>query len=136
MFEQRVLPRNAGSATGDEPNTSPPPPTRHLHPTSSHHRHVQIDPASCLYRTFAPIEHQTAPEEYRRPHTALSTPTMAASHRISSYTNRSSSPGRPDSRDENKNIWSSMLDGVSSGKRLPEKSLLVLGTVHAQSLCS
>ncbi|KAL1622685.1 hypothetical protein SLS56_008610 [Neofusicoccum ribis] len=52
---------------------------------------------------------------------------MAASHRISSYTNRSSSPSRPESRDENKNIWSSMLDGVSSGKRLPEKSLLVLG---------
>ncbi|EKG15126.1 Dynein 1 light intermediate chain [Macrophomina phaseolina MS6] len=52
---------------------------------------------------------------------------MAASHRISSYSNRSSSPGRPRSQDENKNIWSSMLDGVSSGKRLPEKSLLVLG---------
>ncbi|KAF2085522.1 hypothetical protein K490DRAFT_3258, partial [Saccharata proteae CBS 121410] len=35
---------------------------------------------------------------------------------------------RPRSQDgPKKDIWSSMLDGVSSGKRLPEKSLLVLG---------
>lgn len=25
------------------------------------------------------------------------------------------------------NMWSSMLDGVASGKRLPEKNILVLG---------
>ncbi|KAK7551484.1 dynein light intermediate chain-domain-containing protein [Phyllosticta citricarpa] len=57
---------------------------------------------------------------------------MSASHRISTYSHRSTgssnSPTRPRSSDETKkNIWSSMLDGVSSGKRLPEKSLLVLG---------
>ncbi|KAG5291882.1 dynein light intermediate chain [Histoplasma ohiense] len=35
---------------------------------------------------------------------------------------------RPSSKDGAKNnIWSSMLDGVASGKRLPEKNLLVLG---------
>ena len=26
-----------------------------------------------------------------------------------------------------KNLWSSMLDSVSSGKKLPEKNLIVLG---------
>ena len=36
---------------------------------------------------------------------------------------------RPASKDgAAKNIWSSMLDGVASGKRLPEKSLLILGS--------
>jgi dynein light intermediate chain 1, cytosolic len=36
---------------------------------------------------------------------------------------------RPTSKDGNKkNIWSSMLDSVASGKRLPEKNMLVLGT--------
>jgi dynein light intermediate chain 1 len=35
---------------------------------------------------------------------------------------------RPTSKDgAKKNIWSSMLDGVASGKRLPEKNLLILG---------
>ncbi|KAK2735736.1 hypothetical protein FQN55_002019 [Onygenales sp. PD_40] len=38
------------------------------------------------------------------------------------------SGSRPSSKDgAKKNIWSSMLDGVASGKRLPEKNLLVLG---------
>ncbi|KAF2139092.1 uncharacterized protein K452DRAFT_311035 [Aplosporella prunicola CBS 121167] len=57
--------------------------------------------------------------------------TSPTSHRFSGYTHRSTgsdSAGRPHSSDgKQKNIWSSMLDGVSSGKRLPEKSLLVLG---------
>lgn len=36
--------------------------------------------------------------------------------------------GRPRSRDDsNEEIWKPMLDNISSGKRLPEKSLLVLG---------
>jgi dynein light intermediate chain 1 len=36
---------------------------------------------------------------------------------------------RPGSRDHDKDeIWKPMLDNISSGKRLPEKSLLVLGT--------
>lgn len=35
---------------------------------------------------------------------------------------------RPSSKDEDKEeIWKPMLDSISSGKRLPEKSLLVLG---------
>jgi hypothetical protein len=29
-----------------------------------------------------------------------------------------------------KGIWSSMLDGVASGKRLPEKNILVLGELY------
>lgn len=29
-----------------------------------------------------------------------------------------------------KDSWSSMLDGVASGKRLPEKNILVLGKVE------
>lgn len=37
---------------------------------------------------------------------------------------------RPTSKDgSKKNIWSSLLDGVANGKRLPEKNLLVLGTL-------
>ncbi|KAL8938635.1 MAG: hypothetical protein Q9216_003782 [Gyalolechia sp. 2 TL-2023] len=36
--------------------------------------------------------------------------------------------GRPQSKSEpDKNIWSSLLDNVASGKKLPEKNLLVLG---------
>lgn len=36
---------------------------------------------------------------------------------------------RPSSKDgPKKNIWSSMLDSVANGKRLPEKNLLVLGS--------
>jgi dynein light intermediate chain 1 len=35
---------------------------------------------------------------------------------------------RPSSRDhEREEIWKPMLDKISSGKRLPEKSILVLG---------
>jgi len=35
---------------------------------------------------------------------------------------------QPKSKDgAKKNIWSSMLDGVASGKRLPEKNMVVLG---------
>ncbi|KAJ9220250.1 hypothetical protein DTO027B5_1236 [Paecilomyces variotii] len=38
------------------------------------------------------------------------------------------SGSRPTSKDgAKKNIWSSMLDSVASGKRLPEKNLLILG---------
>jgi hypothetical protein len=40
---------------------------------------------------------------------------------------------RPGSRDGDKEeIWKPMLDNISSGKRLPEKSLLVLGEVNNQ----
>ncbi|KAJ5735622.1 uncharacterized protein N7483_000747 [Penicillium malachiteum] len=38
------------------------------------------------------------------------------------------SNSRPTSKDgSKKNIWSSLLDGVANGKRLPEKNLLILG---------
>ncbi|CAI7589744.1 unnamed protein product [Penicillium pancosmium] len=49
----------------------------------------------------------------------------------SSPTRGSKAPGansRPTSKDgSKKNIWSSLLDGVANGKRLPEKNLLILG---------
>ena len=36
---------------------------------------------------------------------------------------------RPTSKDgRKKNLWSSMLDGVATGRRLPEKNMLVLGS--------
>ncbi|MCJ1423266.1 hypothetical protein MMC29_001148 [Sticta canariensis] len=39
-----------------------------------------------------------------------------------------SNSGRPQSNGETeKDLWSSMLDGVASGKKLPEKNILVLG---------
>lgn len=44
---------------------------------------------------------------------------------------RSSNVGNHDrtreSREPERNMWSSMLDSVSSGKKLPEKNLIVLG---------
>ena len=50
----------------------------------------------------------------------------------SSPTRGSKAPGansRPTSKDgSKKNIWSSLLDGVANGKRLPEKNLLILGS--------
>ena len=46
-------------------------------------------------------------------------------------TPRSSNVGRNDrlqsNGDSEKNMWSSMLDSVASGKKLPEKNLIVLG---------
>ncbi|ODM20741.1 hypothetical protein SI65_03794 [Aspergillus cristatus] len=45
---------------------------------------------------------------------------------MSTFGTRSNS--RPSSKDgPKKNIWSSMLDNVANGKRLPEKNLLILG---------
>jgi len=35
--------------------------------------------------------------------------------------------------DVKENIWSSLLDSVASGKRLPEKTVLVLGTYFFSS---
>lgn len=52
-------------------------------------------------------------------------------NRESLHTNASvSSHDRPKSGDaakKDKDMWSSMLDSVASGKRLPEKNVLVLG---------
>lgn len=49
-----------------------------------------------------------------------------SANRFSTYTTASggseSKNGEP-----KKDMWSSMLDSVASGKRLPEKSILVLG---------
>ncbi len=49
-----------------------------------------------------------------------------AGKRQSTHTNGS---GDSDGRngDQKKNLWTSMLESVASGKRLPEKNLLVLG---------
>lgn len=58
-------------------------------------------------------------------------PSMAVSgDRLSTYTSTSTGLDheRPKSGDSSRrNMWSSMLDGVASGKRLPEKNILVLG---------
>ena len=55
----------------------------------------------------------------------------ASSRRISNFAPRySGAHERPRSSDQPKEqIWTPMLEGVSSGKRLPEKSLLVLGRI-------
>ena len=43
-------------------------------------------------------------------------------------TSAASNSDRPRSNGEaEKDMWSSMLDGVASGKKLPEKNILVLG---------
>ncbi|KAL1998771.1 hypothetical protein VTN02DRAFT_5595 [Thermoascus thermophilus] len=47
---------------------------------------------------------------------------------LSQHSGHNRSSSRPSSKDgAKKNIWSSMLDSVASGKRLPEKNLLILG---------
>lgn len=53
----------------------------------------------------------------------------STTNRASTYTQVSSSSDhdRPKSSDAKKDMWSSMLDGVASGKKLPEKNILVLG---------
>ena len=39
--------------------------------------------------------------------------------------------GRPQSSDDPKgNMWSGLLDSVASGKRLPEKNVIVLGSLN------
>lgn len=43
--------------------------------------------------------------------------------RFSTYTSTSVGPDD----EKKKDMWSSMLDNVASGKRLPEKNMLVLG---------
>ncbi|KAI2637844.1 putative motor protein [Hypomontagnella submonticulosa] len=52
----------------------------------------------------------------------------ANSNRFSTYTTTSVGTGSEGKKDDQKkDMWSSMLDSVASGKRLPEKNLLVLG---------
>ncbi|RFU32410.1 hypothetical protein B7463_g3923, partial [Scytalidium lignicola] len=54
---------------------------------------------------------------------------LSSNNRASTYTqvSTSSDHDRPKSAESKKDMWSSMLDGVANGKRLPEKSILVLG---------
>jgi len=49
-------------------------------------------------------------------------------NRFSTYTSAS---GGSDGKngEQKKDMWSSMLDSVASGKRLPEKNILVMGTL-------
>lgn len=52
----------------------------------------------------------------------------ANSNRFSTYTSTSVGTGSEGKKDDQKkDMWSSMLDSVASGKRLPEKNILVLG---------
>jgi hypothetical protein len=59
---------------------------------------------------------------------------MAGARRTSNFPTRTQAGhDRPGSHDaEKEEIWKPMLDNISSGKRLPEKSLLVLGEVVCQ----
>ena len=64
-----------------------------------------------------------------------------SNNRTSTYTqvSASSDHDRPKSSDTKKDLWSSMLDNVASGKKLPEKNILVLGTFlqeHLRSLAN
>jgi len=55
---------------------------------------------------------------------------MASARRTSGFPTRAPGNDRPSSRDTDKEeLWKPMLDKFSSGKRLPEKSLLVLGAL-------
>ncbi|EQB55088.1 dynein light intermediate chain [Colletotrichum gloeosporioides Cg-14] len=49
----------------------------------------------------------------------------ASANRVLTYT--SASAGSDGRNGEKKDLWSSMLDNVASGKRLPEKNMIVLG---------
>lgn len=49
----------------------------------------------------------------------------ASANRVSTYT--SASVGSEGRNGEKKDLWSSLLDSVASGKRLPEKNIIVLG---------
>jgi dynein light intermediate chain 1, cytosolic len=49
---------------------------------------------------------------------------IANANRFSTYTSASDNS----KNGEQKDMWSSMLDNVASGKRLPEKNVIVLGT--------
>lgn len=55
---------------------------------------------------------------------------VANTNRFSTYTSVSGSGGSEGKNGEQKkDMWSSMLDSVASGKRLPEKNLLVMGMI-------
>jgi dynein light intermediate chain 1 len=49
-------------------------------------------------------------------------------NRFSSYTNASTGSDAKNGGEQKKDMWSTLLDSVASGKRLLDKNLLVLGT--------
>lgn len=52
----------------------------------------------------------------------------AKTERQSTYTTGSTeTEPRGGTGEQKKNLWTSMLESVASGKRLPEKNLLILG---------
>lgn len=51
--------------------------------------------------------------------------TAASNNRMSTYTSGSGEDIR--NGEPKKDLWTSMLESVASGKRLPEKNLIVLG---------
>ncbi|KAG9237652.1 dynein light intermediate chain-domain-containing protein [Amylocarpus encephaloides] len=57
---------------------------------------------------------------------------MASNNRTSTYT-QSSDHDRPKSPDAKQSMWESLLSKVSTGKRLPEKNVLVLGILGGTS---
>lgn len=62
---------------------------------------------------------------------------MASARRTANFPTRTAgSHDRPGSRGDadREQIWKPMLDNISSGKRLPEKSLLVLGEPPKQAV--
>jgi hypothetical protein len=67
-------------------------------------------------------------------HSSKSRAAIMAENRNSTYTQASTStdPEAKSGDAVKKDMWSSMLDGVASGKKLPEKNVLVLGS-HLQS---
>lgn len=80
---------------------------------SAHIRSFQV--SSPTARVAPPPQHTSAMASASR-RTSNFHPRVSAVHEI------------PGSRDQDKEeIWKPMLDNISSGKRLPEKSLLVLG---------
>lgn len=59
-------------------------------------------------------------------------PAMTANtnaNRFSSYTNASTGSDAKNGGEQKKDMWSTLLDSVASGKRLLEKNLLVLGAL-------
>ena len=52
---------------------------------------------------------------------------MATTERASTYTAGSADADARNGEPKT-NLWTSMLESVASGKRLPEKNLLILGT--------
>lgn len=55
-----------------------------------------------------------------------------SNNRASVYTT-GSGEGEGRNGEQKKDLWTSMLESVASGKRLPEKNLIVLGTGRSET---